>query len=55
METAPTDGTEILTYNGLSYDIASVGWWYGDTPVWYNGDCTIQPTHWMPLPEPPKE
>lgn len=43
----------------------AVGFWYsGDETVtfWaaytddgYYADCDCEPTHWMPLPEPPKE
>ena len=43
--------------------VCNVGWWSGD--VWYHHDDTPGPygwgmahevpTHWMPLPEPPKE
>ncbi len=36
-----------------------VGMIYYDGDNWYNnndfkGDCPCYPTHWMPLPEPPK-
>jgi hypothetical protein len=26
-----------------------------DTPIYVNWCWTVSPTHWMPLPEPPKE
>jgi hypothetical protein len=50
IETAPKDGTMVL------------GWYRGwDNPLviyWYTGlnrwNTTMQPTHWMPLPDPPK-
>lgn len=29
--------------------------WYSITDAEYYTDCDTTPTHWMPLPEPPKE
>ena len=62
--TAPQDGTEvILFYPHLRDDgFVTAGHYYrndgGDGPYWYadlvNGGAS-PPTHWMPLPEPPKE
>jgi Protein of unknown function (DUF551) len=64
IETAPKDGTVIWTlwngvnnktgepsryYNAAHFDNEGGDWW--DT----GGDYVIdEPTHWMPLPEPPK-
>lgn len=56
METAPKDGDEILLYSngdiGVCYwrdDHVMTGWTWGlDMP--FNN-----PSHWMRLPEPPKE
>lgn len=60
METAPTDGTPFLAYSrpvvgsGCPPDLPpfiSVCAWHPDA-----GFCTCElrePTHWMPLPEPP--
>lgn len=56
IETAPKDGTKLLLWAGN----AVVGQWYAKvvgTPVWsvsWNGD-EFEPTHWMPLPEPPAD
>lgn len=68
IETAPRDGTAILIAGGTySYDIyadetfnsVTIAYWYGNHwrgedrqahDEWYTHD----PTHWMPLPEPPK-
>ena len=58
IETAPTDGTEVLVYARGSYavafwsgkewrDMGDIGW------AGMYGDDGNQPTHWMPLPEPP--
>ena len=62
IETAPKDGTTVLLFS------PGYGRWLGShtgKPVWYCskiGDRDIpppkseisKPTHWMPLPEPPK-
>lgn len=63
METAPKDGTPVLGYDGWTmntiryvqpYHRVGRGWWalvdggpYADDVDWF-------PTHWMPLPPPPK-
>ena len=50
IETAPRDGAEILGYHqSLGVWIVS---WDSDEEGFSPG---FQPTHWMPLPEPPKE
>ena len=55
IDTAPRDGTNILTWDGHSISIACwldiMGDWWGDD------DCALcsTPTHWMPLPQPPTE
>lgn len=66
IETAPKDGIEILVYvppsayrNGY---VRSVQWRERDIDYWHvednkNGPFPLRggiPTHWMPLPEPPK-
>ena len=54
IETAPKDGTRILVWVEGAESHEIVGW-LGD--CWFNGDVTDfmfgDPTHWMPLPEPP--
>lgn len=69
MDTAPKDGTRVLLYGLSGYDIGKwqnaipeelesgvrvvegceAGWW-GAESYWPDED---QPSHWMPLPEPP--
>ncbi len=49
--TAPTDETPVLLWNGWSHDMGYVAWHdHDDKPVWFNGDVTVDATHWMPLP-----
>lgn len=60
IETAPKDGTRVITNGGDGYKhpvvIQSVfddGWW---PDAWESDlDEPMNPTHWMPLPEPPSE
>ena len=54
IETAPLDGTEILAYYDQSktYHVMS-----RENDVWIDDADQLVltwPTHWMPLPEPPK-
>lgn len=54
IETAPKDGTEILGCFDDSMEVIR----YLPMSVWYNGDNTINSddwTHWMPLPDAPRE
>ena len=59
IETAPRDGTAVLVYlYGGQIDIAT--WTIAhrqSKPMWidyFYKDCCV-PTHWMPLPEGPKD
>ena len=61
IETAPKDGTLILIYDG---EIHTAFWGQRALTVkrkdWCSNGCiddwmTFSPTHWMPLPPPPKE
>ena len=64
ISTAPKDGTTILGYmperafNVPIDDVATI-YWYDEyaTPAWVDtvSGENVDPTHWMPLPEPPKE
>lgn len=66
IETAPRDGTEIITV--VKGFVPTIGWYDGNE--WLNhallydavssflvdcDDIRYNPTHWMPLPEPPKD
>jgi len=66
IETAPRDGTNILVFkkferhrwldHGWSYYIEIVYWFDGDWIIMARAPPTNNnPTHWMPLPELPKE
>lgn len=57
IETAPRDGRKILGYDG---GFTIVNWdncfelWEVEPTAEYENDLIRYPTHWMPLPEPPK-
>jgi len=63
IETAPKDGTAILG----AYQFQGETDWYGivrfikdlpDGPSWVDQFCDdkwMEPTHWMPMPEPPND
>jgi len=63
IETAPKDGTEIWAYNGEQVRMHWITWEHeGESGgMWQYADEILsdvapdcwQPTHWMPLPEPP--
>ncbi len=55
IETAPTDGTQILVYaKGLPLNIQQPGifeaWWIERNQYWATSNSKVHPTHWMPLP-----
>lgn len=67
IDTAPKDGTKILlgyfpkpTYDGSSVmKSCEVAFWHSGHQKWcgralLNAEGYFSPTHWMPLPEPPK-
>lgn len=67
IETAPKDGTRVLVYATLrGASLSGRDWkkdlgkwvviaaWEEEYNVWWDGSqCTLEPTHWMPLPAPP--
>jgi hypothetical protein len=55
IETAPTDGTFVLLWAANESECAMVGY-FGRRWELAHCDCApFTPTHWMPLPDPPKE
>jgi hypothetical protein len=64
IETAPKDGTKVWAYlpefdeqTVLRWVVAGnwAGWLYVDSVLNDCLDCELEPTHWMPLPEPPHD
>lgn len=56
IDTAPKDGTEILTCNMNQGGIMRLIYWYRTTGQWRTKGAVIvclQDTHWMPLPQKP--
>lgn len=63
IEKAPRDGTRILCWDGRSVEMT---WWSRASHIRFYGwvdleissldevEIGARPTHWMPLPEPPK-
>lgn len=62
IESAPRDGTPVLVAergpNGWWIDVGENMYDISDGPDKWRGressNVTCEPTHWMPLPEPPK-
>jgi hypothetical protein len=60
IETAPKDGTEIWAYAGEQARMKWIEgsgyalWVWADEALSEIDPDPIQPTHWMPLPEPPE-
>lgn len=62
IETAPKDGSEILLFCPDDEPQVVAGNYYRPAKCWMYADQLMnevspdgcQPTHWMPLPEPPK-
>ena len=59
IDTAPKDRTKVLTYGPLKdgsgfYQEVQGYWKSGYWPVVLMHN-SLEPTHWMPLPDPPKE
>lgn len=59
IQTAPKDGTEILAGQAGTRKVGVIVWnieierWSAPAEHW--DEPSWLPTHWMPLPEPPKE
>ncbi len=56
IDTAPKDGTYVLVYRPNWAEAILVGYSGPNYPgEWQTAEgIPIRPTHWMPLPEPPK-
>lgn len=52
----PERRVQVLVTDGFDIDTGNLsvnGWWHLDDSI--SCDCLDDVTHWMPLPEPPKE
>ena len=59
IETAPRiAGKRIIVHIAYDEPDVTLGWWDAGSECWRNlgddGPGDMQPTHWMPLPEPPR-
>lgn len=50
--TAPKDGTRVLAVN-VKYGNVRVSWFDRPHETWAAFSLISEPTHWMPLPDPP--
>lgn len=54
IESAPRDGTPVLVFQDCNGEPEySVGYFNDYHQKWTDGEYTLDPTHWMPLPPPP--
>jgi len=55
IETAPKDGSRVLTYRSGFLENMAVAWYSMNLDAWLpvNGSAWPEPTHWMPLPAAP--
>lgn len=53
IETAPRDGTRVLTFRRDFSESYAVAWFGRGGWIPVNGSAWPEPTHWAPLPEPP--
>lgn len=58
ISTAPKDGSKIIVYrpihDGNYIPKVGIDYWFKNR-CWGKSRSDTQPTHWQPLPEPPKE
>ncbi len=60
IESAPVDGTSVIVSNGAAVGEARFwggsGWfWEGSSPTDAHDGAVFHPTHWQPLPAPPRQ
>ncbi|KFB11013.1 DUF551 domain-containing protein [Nitratireductor basaltis] len=57
IKTVPKDGTHFLAYSPGKYYQCFECWWEEGLQHWQfwidDWDAAPEPTHWMPLPQPP--
>lgn len=52
----PEEHEEVFTYGETGICTAEIAWFDEGIPYWMcRGEFSVDPTHWMPLPDPPKE
>jgi len=52
-DTAPRDGTHIIVIPYGDLQDLQVSWFIPEEDRWANWNWHSQPSHWMPMPEPP--